>query len=300
MNTAMFKAAFQKMWLDAQDELLFRPSELTRLLEVHPSQIPICPASFILGITPGDTQYRTRKMISDCILNTGTVIHRVVQDFLGMNTEAFGNFVCPVCGEMFSLTTGKECPNGCGVPLCYQEVGISYKGFAGHVDFMIKHDNEIWLIDFKTSSQFSIDDKVKNTPVNYDLQTSAYALLLRLQYGLKIKGRAIAYISRDNPSVMKLGGCKVFSKQDLLDTRDLLRDQKELLNFILDCKSFDEFMDSVGIQRCTNPYCSCCNKSYTNEDIEKLLKSKFSSFNGKSIRELILKQGVKNEGQSRD
>lgn len=287
MNTVQFKAVFQKMWEEAQSEVLFEPIEITRLLEVHPSQIPICPMSFILGFYPDVKMQRTSKMISNCILNTGSAVHRSVQDFLGLSPYAFGNFVCRECGEIFELTTGGECPNGCGVPLRYEEVGINYKGFAGHVDFMVKVKDEIWLVDFKTSSQFSLDKKVKNTPENYNLQTLAYALLLRLQYGLKIKGRAIGYISRDNPSVLKLGGCKAFTKKDFKYIQTLLKEQRELLNFLLDCKTYKEFMENVGIQRCSNQYCSCCSGKHTDDELKALLKQKFKEMGGKSIRDYV-------------
>lgn len=289
MNTVEFRSTFQKMWEEAQREVLFQPTEISRLLDVHPSQIPICPTSFVLGFSSDIKLERSRKMVSDSILNTGSAIHRAVQDFLGRSPYAFGNFVCPKCGEIFHLTTPKdECPNGCGTHLIYDEVPIYYKGFAGHVDFMVKNEEgEIWLVDFKTSSSFSIDKKVKNTPSNYDLQTLAYALLLRLQYKIKVKGRAIAYISRDNPSLMKIGGCKTISKDDLKRIHQLLLEQRDLLNFLLDCKSYDEFMENVGIQRCGNPYCATCSKAYSDEDLQKLLKQKFESFNGKCIRDFV-------------
>lgn len=288
MNTVQFKAAFQRMWEEAQQEVLFQSMDISRLLEVHPSQIPICPTSFVLSFVPSTKLERSRKMISDAILNTGTTIHRVVQDYLSKSPNAFGNFVCHECGEVFPLTTSKEvCPNGCGAPLFYEEVPISYKGFAGHVDFMVKIKDEIWLVDFKTSSGFSIDKKVKNTPSNYDLQTLAYVLLLRLQYKIKVKGRAIAYISRDNPAVMKIGGCKRITTKDLKYIHRLLLEQRDLLNFLLDCHSYEEFMDNVGIQRCSNPYCSVCGKAYSDEDLQKLLQQKFDTFNGKCIRDFV-------------
>ena len=80
MNTVQFKAAFQRMWEEAQQEVLFQSVDISRLLEVHPSQIPICPTSFVLSFVPSTKLERSRKMISDAILNTGTTIHRVGQD----------------------------------------------------------------------------------------------------------------------------------------------------------------------------------------------------------------------------
>ena len=93
MNTVQFGAAFKKMWEEAQQEVLFQSVDISRILEVHPSQIPICPTSFIINFEPGSKLTRSRKMISDAILNTGTTIHRVVQDFLGQSPNAFGDFV---------------------------------------------------------------------------------------------------------------------------------------------------------------------------------------------------------------
>ena len=287
MNTVQFKSAFQRMWEEAQQEVLFESMDISRLLEVHPSQIPICPLSFVLNFIPDLKLQRRSKMISSAVLNMGTAVHSSVQNFLGLSPYAFGDFVCPECGEIFHLITSQPCPNGCETALKYREVAINHKGFAGHVDFMVKKDDEIWLVDFKTSSTRAISDKVKSTPLNYDLQTLAYALLLRLQYNIKVKGRAIIYISRDNPFMMKIGGCQLIQKKDLKYIQGFLREQRDLLNFLLDCRSYQEFMDNVGIQRCTNPYCQICGKHYSDQDLEKLLQQKFDSFQGKSIRDYV-------------
>lgn len=283
MTPNKFNAVFSGMMEQAQQHIMFEPQNKSRILDVHPSQIPICPSSFILNFDCDCI--RQTKMVSDCILKQGTTIHSVVQQYLSADERLFGCWVCPQCGQYFSeLSTVHNCPD-CSCQLTYSEIPINYKGFAGHVDCVVKVNDEFWLVDFKTSSYNSIANKVKDTPQNYDFQTLAYCLLLRLQYGLKIKGRAICYINRDNPQYFALGGTKVITKQDLKTTQQLLKDQRELLNFLLDCKSYKEFMANVGIQHCSNPYCKVC----TNEDsqIKAALKQKFKQLKGKTIREYV-------------
>lgn len=286
MTPNKFNAVFTAMMEQAQQHVMFESINKSRLLDVHPSQIPICPLSFVLNFDVDCI--RQTRMVSDCILKQGTTIHAVVQKYLSADARLYGCWACPECGQYFSdLSTVHNCPD-CGCQLTYSEIPINYKGFAGHVDCVVKIDDEFWLVDFKTSSYNSIATKVKTTPVEYDLQTLAYCLLLRLQYGLKIKGRAICYINRDNPQYFALGGTKVITKKDLKTTQQLLKDQRELLNFLLDCKSYKEFMSGVGIQHCSNPYCKVCTNE--NSQIKVALKQKFKQLKGKCIREYV--QGV--------
>ena len=284
MTPAKFQAVFSSMWETMKTECIFTQGfDKSRVLDVHPSQIPICPLSFILS---NPTESKPEKYMGDAILRTGTTVHSVVQKFLGLNKYAFGDYVCKNCGEIFHLRGAGKCPN-CKLDLTYTEVGIDYKGFVGHVDFMIKVDDEIWLVDFKTSGFKAIANKVKETPLEYDLQTLAYCLLLRLQYGLKIKGRAICYISRDNPNSMQLGGIDLIEKKHLKSISKILKGQRELLQFLLDCKSYKEFMSDIGIQRCSNKYCKYCGKTdYSDDELKKMLKSTFKE-RTMSIRELV-------------
>lgn len=283
MTPNKFVAVFTSMFEQALSDIRFTEVNLSRLTDVHPSQIPICPSSFIIGFEPD--LVAKQKLAMKMIVDQGTALHEALQLFLSADPRTFGNFVCPKCGQFFELTTGGQiCPD-CEVPLVYREVGINYKGFAGHVDFMVRIDGETWLVDFKSTNYFTMADKVKQTPEMYDLQTLAYCLLLKLQYGIEIKGRAIAYINRDNPLLMKLGGQQLITKKDLKRIHRILKDQKELLNFLLDCKTYKEFMTNVGLQKCSNPYCPVCKLE--DQEIKTLLIRKFKELNKRNIRSFI-------------
>lgn len=282
-----FTSAFQNSWEEAQSEVHFRKAELSRILDVHPSQIPYCPTAFILGFRPDlENSY---KMTGKCILDSGTAIHAAVQDFLGRSKHAFGDYVCPECGEFFQGTCYHDCPND-GHPLNYREVSINYKGFVGHVDFLYKLDNgDLWLIDFKTSAMSAIAKKVVSTPENYNLQTLSYALLLRLQYGWKVKGRAICYINRDNPAYMKLGGVELITKEHLKYIHGVLKSQRGLLHALCRCHSLDEFLAMTGgtIPKCKNPFCKICRSPYSDEEIKQMLTSVFNLMQGKCILDFV-------------
>lgn len=286
-----FGTLFRDLWKTAGDAVEMQEGSVSRIVNVHPSQIPICPTALVVGFFSNvlldfeNNRYGIRSphtFFSDMILDTGTTVHEVTQRYLGRSELAFGDFYCPNCGEVFYLRTGGCCPNCHDIYLHYKEVGIDYKGFAGHVDFMIKKDGELWLVDFKTSADRGIAHKVKETPQMYDLQTLAYCLLLKKQYNLDIAGRAICYISRDNFS-FRLGGVQRIEKSDLRRIFNILKAQKDLLNFLLDCSSYKEYMKHVGLQRCSNPYCKYCTQG--DKQIESQLKEAFSK--GYTIREAV-------------
>ena len=88
-----------------------------------------------------------------------------------------------------------------------------------------------------------------------------------------------------NPSYFALGATKLITKKDLKRTQQLLKGQRELLNFLLDCKSYKEFMNNVGLQKCSNQYCKICSND--EQQIKTALKQKFKTLKGKSIREYV-------------
>ena len=273
-----FNLALEK----AKNRVLTYPASTSRLLEVHPSQIPICPTSFILDFNTD--LYYSKTLTSSLTLDCGTKVHEIMQDYLSYDKTMFGNYVCPNCGIFFELTTGgKLCPD-CHSPLRYLEIPINYDGFSGHVDCIIKSkDDKYYLVDFKTTGSNTIDKKVKNTPFEYQLQTLSYAYLLWAQYKIRIREIAICYINRDNFNDIRMGYYKKVTKENLKKIRKLLYQQKELKEFLLNCKSYKEFMENVGIQKCTNPYCKYCKL----KNVNSLLRNKFEQLGGKSIKEYI-------------
>lgn len=287
-----FRSHFLSDLKEMQGSILFEPQQPSRILDVHPSALPYCPTSFLLSFDPDLMQQQ--KFQGQAIMNQGTALHSTMDRFLGRIDRAFGDFVCTDCGCIQHLKQASDFPNmrcpECGGRLHYEEVYIDYKGFVGHVDFLYntgsKKNPKLWVVDFKSKSYSLTDPTKTDIPLNYHYQTLAYTLLLRAQYGLKIQGRAILNICRDNPSRMVLAGVHKWSKDDLIQGHKDLLEQRELYEFMLNCKSYKEWMDSIGVQRCANQYCNFC-KTYEDSEIKSLIRQKFKLFKGKSIREIV-------------
>jgi hypothetical protein len=226
-------------------------------------------------------------MFSSIILNEGTSMHTTLQDYLSEDRRAYGMWACRDCGCVSSKPSLR--PSVC--PQCHSRLGFSYvetpvdyKGFVGHVDFLLKDNDKYYLIDFKSTGG-NMAKKIEETPLSYDLQTLSYCLLLRLQYGIRISERALVYVDRNNPRLMKMGCVEKVTKEDLKKIQGILKSQKELLNFLLDCTSFKEYMENVGIQRCPSKYCEFCKMD--DATLTRKLKLRFKELNGISYRQRI-------------
>lgn len=189
-----------------------QPQDLSRVFFLRPSSFPYCGLRQLFQwpkvIDDEDKRYLGASALF--YTSVGTAFHEVFQEILGKNKQIIGNWKCPKCGSLKLFTTYTRCSK-CNVPRQYQELEVTYKNtLIGHLDglFLDKKTNTYWVIDYKSTSAFSLmlHEKHKNVfpyPSNVD-QISAYVPLLEKLHKIKVSGYILFYLSRDNP--FKIGG----------------------------------------------------------------------------------------------
>lgn len=151
-------------------------------------------------------------------LNTGRVVHKALQDgydkqlpfvdtYQSAMNECLAEIERPDGAVLTGLETGKAMMAGYqawadlhdeGVQFIATETkweGISLGGipFAGRFDAVIKRDDGIWLLDFKTT-------KYRNNPwTTTDLQATIYTWAARQLYGPYVRGLIFRFLRKKAP-----------------------------------------------------------------------------------------------------
>ena len=241
---------------------MLRPVEFSRLLDVHPSQLPICPTEFILDwinlVHNGCTSYTLRDSIT---LDIGTTVHRCFQNCLPAfaGSRMLGDWKCNKCGHMHQFCIKPhECIICKSNSFTYEELPIKYKGFAGHIDTIYKTDTGVAIVDYKTATLSNFKEKADNPGISYQSQIRAYALLVKLQYKLVCTDAFLVFIAKEKPAPENIAIYhEKITKQKLHDTFLFLQHQRSLKRQLLSIKTFDEFI-KLKPEPCMNPYCKAC------------------------------------------
>jgi len=193
---------------------------------LRPSGFPTCSILSLikmaqydeLGYIPDRT-----SLHSEFFTSVGTVVHEVVQKWMGNTNNILGDWQCvnPKCKR--SKCVEKTCKDKnctkhehiykarkvgnicklCNSHMSYHEIEVEYKIITGHVDCIIRITKDsFWAADYKTLSLKKIQE-IKEPSINYIYQISSYAYILKHEYGIPIDGYSIFYITRDNPSCYK-------------------------------------------------------------------------------------------------
>jgi len=187
----------------------------------------------------------------------GTVVHEVMQNYLCTSGKLLADYHCRECGTWHRMSYKHEC---CDFPTEYHEVEIDYKGIKGHIDCIYKdRQGKLWIIDFKTTSLEQGPKKKKDPGVVYREQIETYAVLVELQYGIKIEGYANSFVIRDNP--MKNDPpmwCTRLIDQTRKTVLKRLKKYKAMHRQVLGVKTCDEVLALLEHGRCEDPYCRTC------------------------------------------
>src|SRR6185437_1348053 len=188
-----FLQTYKKQIKDAAYYSKVAPS---RVLFLRPSQMPFCPLHvFVQRAKYG--MYGEENFSMAFYTRVGTVVHEVMQNYLCTSGKLLADYHCRECGTWHRMSYKHEC---CDFPTEYHEVEIDYKGIKGHIDCIYKdQQGKLWIIDFKTTSLEQGPKKKKDPGVVYREQIETYAVLVELQYGIKIEGYANSFVIRDNP-----------------------------------------------------------------------------------------------------
>lgn len=210
-----YQKEFRK-YVTAQTKIIFdRPVDKTsaRYNELHPSSYPWCGLEQAY-CEAKDIKPRAFDMYGDLYTGVGTVVHEVVQDYLGHRGSMYGEWACKGCGVMQrtikkkgKLSTPIKCPTKC--PECghtqfkYEELGIKFgKWTYGHLDGLIELDGKLFVVDYKTTSPEKNKQHRQHGNVYPYLknraQIESYCVYLEQEYNVKIHGWILVYVSRDN------------------------------------------------------------------------------------------------------
>ncbi|QBX06701.1 CRISPR/Cas system associated [Burkholderia phage BcepSaruman] len=225
------------------------------MLFLRPSQLPFCPADFFVQNAAHGTM-RSLDFAGCFYTSVGTVVHEVLQQALCLSGKLLANYECKECGTWHNMSYKYEC---CGFPTTYHELSIKYKGISGHIDGVLDMgDGTHSVIDFKTTGVNAAAKKAKDPGVVYVEQIEAYAVLLELQYGLKISGISDIFVLRDNPTKDPA----IFTRAITDERRSVIK--KRLKRYLkmhretLDVSTLKEALALLEYDRCTNPYCPVC------------------------------------------
>lgn len=239
-----------------------------RVLHLRASQLPFCPHNFF-NTYARQGMVQPMDFLFTYYVSVGTVVHEVVQTYLGQTGRFLADWECPECGKWHRLTRQ---PNCCGTHSKYHEVSIDYKGVQGHIDaIFIDKDGRYWILDFKTSSLAGAPKKKTNPGVAYIEQIETYAYFLWKQYGIKVHGVMLCFIPRDNPTKPVIYARKM-KKLDFTAVKERFTEYRKAHKKALDVLTKADVADLVNTYgACTNPWCDVCSKAKTKKDRKKLL-----------------------------
>ena len=265
--------ALEKDIKDAYSLELDSAASISRILTVHPSELPICPIRYMLSYLECWYKLKTKiDLRSKITLGIGTYIHQCMQEFLPytMKSKMIGDWKCNSCGKIeIAKPKPVKCSCGC-TQFEYNEISLNYKGFVGHIDTVYQYDNKTAIVDYKTATLSNYLSKAQNPGINYQMQIRAYALLLKLQYKIDITDAFLVFIAKEKPSPSTFALYhEEITKPKLKDTFEFLSNQRILKKKLISLKTFDEFME-LEPEACSNEYCEACANGKHQESIEKI------------------------------
>lgn len=176
---------------------------------VRPSCLPYCALQHIHYSQTGQSIDGETALYT----SIGTVVHVVLQRYMGNSGRVWGNWKCNTCGRTVECQTGPQycnrtvrCKNG---EMHYQEFEVKYRHptngqtMSGRIDGVVEVSNELWVLDYKTTSMRKIRENAVPFSKNRH-QCRVYVALaveqIAKHIGLPLAGYILAYIPRDDPT----------------------------------------------------------------------------------------------------
>jgi hypothetical protein len=206
------------------------------------SNFPVCPRAFHIyrRLPPDKRPFEEESFISEAATLMGTALHTVLQKWLGIEAELYGNWVCLDCKRIKRHKYGIQTCSKCGREMWYKEYAVNPSKkypFSGHLDGLLRTSNYRYLLDFKGSSQEKIKARVHEglPEEKHYYQTNAYAHMVNMRqkrfgnFG-KVDGILVIYVDRGTP--WKLIHCvqMPLSKRVFKQTVGLIHDAIESVN----------------------------------------------------------------------
>lgn len=241
----------------ASDTFLTRKGDITRVKALRPSQLPFCPIDFFIRhATFGALQ--VLDMRGAFYTSMGTTVHEVLQSYLGKSGRFLANWKCKQCGKHYKVSMQHEC---CDFSMEYHEIEINYKGVVGHIDAVFQDAaGNYWIVDFKTTSVKGAPLKLKKPGIGYVEQVEAYALMLKLEHKIVVKGVVLMFVRRDNPAEPVIWS-KELTANDYKIIMARMRHYKALHKEVLNVKTLQEALALKAHGKCKSLWCKTCRSS---------------------------------------
>lgn len=263
-----------------------------RVLSLRPSQMPFCPTNFFME-NANHGLHRTLDFAGAYYTSVGTVVHSIMQEFLAKSGRFLADYYCAECDTWHRMSYQHEC---CGFPTRYEEIAIDYKGIHGHIDAVFRDDKgRLWILDFKTCSTDAAPKKEEDPGVVYLEQIETYAVLLELQYGLKIAGIMDAFIIRDDPKKTPAIYAQELTDEKRAEVKKRLGGYKRMHREALDAQTWEDVLALAEYEKCTNPHCDACKMP--DQDLMRSLRNAFER--GLAANRLPIRKYVEREIESR-
>jgi len=202
----------EHLWKEGQAVPTFPQSRMSRQ--------PFCPRAMYYDFND-KTAEAEFSWSSDLILSVGTAIHEVMQRWIPLKIETFGNWVCDGgnsprsgCGYKTKEPVWHKglCPKCKREMLTYVELEFRDKRLGqvfqdgdqwiehphtGHCDGVWRWEDLIILVDYKTTTPESLKFMCGYPSYSHQTQTTIYAEKLLAQYNLKTDFIVVFYINRD-------------------------------------------------------------------------------------------------------
>jgi hypothetical protein len=185
--------------------LVEQPTDPGRVFYMRPSSLPFCPLKKFL-VLARDGVPKSNYMNAGGLFYTsvGTTVHEVFQALFGRGGQMIGNWHCKSCGTVRQHATYNAKCKKCGkdaIEPDHQEISVKHlHGWRGHLDNVFRTERgKLWVIDYKTTNQFFINNPKSLPPVTYQQQQMSYVPLLETLLGKPVEGWCLAYMGRDNP-----------------------------------------------------------------------------------------------------
>jgi hypothetical protein len=203
------------------------------------SNFPVCPRAYhIYRRLPVEHRpFKDESFISEAATLMGTALHTVIQKWMGIHGELYGNWVCLDCKRIRRHKYGIQSCSKCGQEMWYKEYAIvpSKKyPFSGHLDGLLRIGRKRYLVDFKGSSIEKIKRRARmgRPEEKHYYQTNAYAHLVNARpktfgnFG-KVGSILVIYVDRGAPHKMIHTVQMPLSKRVFKQTVGLLHEAHE-------------------------------------------------------------------------
>ena len=176
-----------------------------RYNELHPSSYPFCGLQQAYEEAKKIEQ-KPLDYFGEYYTSVGTLIHELIQRYMGYQGKVIGFWKCRKCKSLQENKKPTTCPSNCFKckhdVFDYEEIGIEYKKYTrGHLDGIIKILGKYYIIDYKSSSEKnnSKHRQFRNVyPYKKNVsQIKSYIFYVERQYGIKIAGYFLIYLTRD-------------------------------------------------------------------------------------------------------